>query len=50
MISLLLQHGADPYIKDWDNLNVPMIENIPKDCPAAIKNEITSLIKEFYNQ
>jgi Ankyrin repeat len=50
MISLLLQYGADPYIKDWDKLNGPMIDNIPNDCPAEIRDEITVLIKEFYKQ
>lgn len=47
MIKLLLVHGANPYLLDWDNGNEPMIENIPKDCPEKIRHEIFEIIKQY---
>jgi len=48
IIELLLKYGADPYIIDFDNGNVPMIENIHEDADPAVKEQILSLVNKYY--
>ena len=47
MIELLLRHGADPYMKDIDNMNLPMIENISSDIDPKLRIQISRLIDKY---
>jgi ankyrin repeat protein len=49
MIKLLLAHGADPFLLDWDSGNIPMFENLPQDCEPDARQAILDLIQNFKN-
>lgn len=47
LIEMLLKHGADPYLKDFDNLNKPMIENLPNTITIELKNRVLQLVEKY---
>ncbi|BDD07473.1 ankyrin repeat domain-containing protein [Aureibacter tunicatorum] len=45
IIELLLKNNANPYLLDFDNGNIPIIDNIPKH----LKEQIMILIDKYYH-
>lgn len=45
IIELLLKNGANPFLLDWDNGNIPMIENTPT---THLRKKILVLVEKYY--